>query len=62
MSVVSGIVKTGVPDIDKRLVMTDLRRAALLLTDKVGTLAIYLKETAETEAIAASGRGSRSWR
>lgn len=52
--VVSGIASVGVPEIDKRLVLADLAPVQkLLLTDKVGTLSIYLKETADTEAIAA---------
>jgi putative ABC transport system permease protein len=62
--IVRGIVKTGVPDIDRRLVMTDIRAVQrLLLTDKVGTLAIYLKDTAQTGAMAAQVKASiRSWR
>ena len=51
--VVSGIASVGVPDIDKRLVLADLASVQkLLLSDKVGTLAIYLKETADTDAVA----------
>jgi putative ABC transport system permease protein len=50
---VSGIASVGVPEIDKRLVLADLVAVQrLLLSDKVGTLSIYLKETADTEAIA----------
>ncbi|MDP2809312.1 MAG: ABC transporter permease [Rhodocyclaceae bacterium] len=50
---VSGIASVGVPEIDKRLVLADLASVQkLLLSDKVGTLSIYLKETADTEAIA----------
>ena len=52
--IVRGIVKTGVPDIDRRLVMTDFRAVQrLLLSDKVGTLAIYLKDTAQTDGMTA---------
>ena len=51
--IVSGIATVGVPDIDKRLVLADLASAQkLLLSDKVGTLAIYLRETADTGAVA----------
>lgn len=51
---VSGIVSVGVPEIDKRLVLADLGAVQkLLLTDKVGTLSIYLKDTAATDATAA---------
>lgn len=55
--VVSGIASVGVPEIDKRLVLADLAAVQkLLLSDKVGTLSIYLKETADTEAVAARVR------
>ncbi len=55
--VVSGIASVGVPEIDKRLVLADLASVQkLLLSDKVGTLSIYLKETADTGAIAARVR------
>ena len=67
--VVRGIVRTGVPDIDRRLVMTDIRAVQrLLLTDKVGTLALYLKDTAQTAAMAAQVKAAnpelavRTWR
>jgi putative ABC transport system permease protein len=67
--VVSGIASVGVPDIDKRLVLADLLSVQkLLLSDKVGTLAIYLRETADTEAVAARVRemqpdlAVKSWR
>jgi putative ABC transport system permease protein len=67
--VVSGIASVGVPDIDKRLVLADLASVQkLLLSDKVGTLAIYLKETADTEAVAARvremqpGLAVKTWR
>ena len=67
--VVSGIASVGVPEIDKRLVLADLASVQkLLLSDKVGTLSIYLKETADTEAIAARvremqpGLAVKTWR
>ncbi|MBR7793959.1 ABC transporter permease [Undibacterium sp. FT147W] len=42
---VSGIVTTGVPDIDKRLVYTDIRTAqSLLHTDKVSSLGVFLSD------------------
>ena len=51
---VKGVVTVGVPDIDKRLVLTDVAAAQkLLLTDKVSTLSVYLRQTADTDAIAA---------
>lgn len=51
---VRGIVSVGVPDIDKRLVLADIGAVQkLLLSDKVGTLAVYLKDTARTDAVAA---------
>lgn len=67
--VVSGIASVGVPDIDKRLVLADLASVQkLLLSDKVGTLAIYLRETADTGAVAARvremqpGLAVKTWR
>jgi putative ABC transport system permease protein len=67
--VVSGIASVGVPDIDKRLVLADLASVQkLLLSDKVGTLAIYLRETADTEVVAARvremqpGLAVKTWR
>lgn len=55
--IVSGIASVGVPDVDRRLVLAELASVQkLLLSDKVGTLSIYLKETADTEAIAARVR------
>ena len=42
---VSGIVTTGVPDIDKRLVYTDIRTAqSLLHTEKVSSLGVFLSD------------------
>ena len=67
--VVSGIASVGVPDIDKRLVLADLASVQkLLLSDKVGALAIYLRETADTAAVAARvremqpGLAVKTWR
>ncbi len=52
---VSGIVSVGVPDIDRRLVYTDIAAVQrLLLTDKVSTLSIYLRDKEGTDALAAS--------
>lgn len=42
---VSGIVTTGIPDIDKRLVYTDIHTAqSLLHTDKVSSLGVFLSD------------------
>ena len=58
--IVSGIASVGVPDVDRRLVLADLASVQkLLLSDKVGTLSIYLRETADTEAVAARVREMR---
>jgi putative ABC transport system permease protein len=52
--VVRGIISVGVIDIDRRLVMTDVAAVQkLLLTDKVSTLSVYLKDTGGTDATAA---------
>ncbi|HEY8069673.1 MAG TPA: FtsX-like permease family protein [Burkholderiales bacterium] len=52
---VSGIVTVGVPDIDKRLVYADIAAVQkLLLTDKVSTLSVYLRDKDDTDAAAAS--------
>ncbi len=51
--VVRGVISTGVPDIDKRLVYADIGAAQkLLLTDKVSTLSVYLDTTDSTGAAA----------
>ncbi|HTQ76883.1 MAG TPA: FtsX-like permease family protein, partial [Burkholderiales bacterium] len=53
--VVRGIVGTGVPDIDKRIVMADVGAVQkLLLTDKVSTLSVYLKDIDATGGAAAA--------
>lgn len=52
--VVRGVVSVGVPDIDKRLVLTDVAAVQrLLLTDKVSTLSLYLRDTGTSGAVAA---------
>lgn len=66
---VTGIVSTGIADVDKRLAMVDLATAqALLLSGKVSTLSIYLNDIALTDSTAAalkSGFGAnlevRTW-
>ena len=46
---VKGIVSTGVPDIDKRLVYTDIATAQKLLnTQRVSTLGVFLRSMAAT--------------
>jgi len=48
--VVKGVFSAGTPEIDKRAVLMHLGTAQkLILTDKVSTLAVYLRETADTE-------------
>jgi putative ABC transport system permease protein len=50
---VRGVISVGIPDIDKRLVLTDIAAVQrLLLTDKVSTLSLYLKDTGRTDAVA----------
>jgi putative ABC transport system permease protein len=54
---VTGIVSTGISDIDKRLAMVDLATAqALLLTNKVSTLSVYLDDIALTDTSSAALR------
>jgi len=54
---VSGIVSTGWPEVDKRLVYAPLAAVQkLLLTDKVSTLAVYLESTDQTPAALADWR------
>lgn len=51
---VQGVISVGVPDIDKRLVLVALPTAqALLLTDRVSSLAVHLKDADQTQAMAA---------
>lgn len=55
--IVTGVVSTGIADIDKRLAMVDLSTAqTLLLTDKVSTLSVYLRELDLSDAAAAALR------
>lgn len=49
---VRGIFTVGVPEVDKRLVLTALDTAqGLLVTDKVSTLSVYLWDTEATAAL-----------
>jgi len=58
--VVRGLITVGVSEIDKRLVLTDIAAVQkLLLTDKVSTLSVYLRETGATDAFAARTRAER---
>ena len=67
--IVTGVVSTGIADVDKRLAMVDLKTAqAMLATNKVSTLAVYLDHIDHTDAVAArlkAGKGStldvRTW-
>jgi putative ABC transport system permease protein len=55
---VTGIVSSGIADIDKRLAMVDLATAqALLVSDKVSYLSVYLDELAYSDSLAAAWRG-----
>ncbi len=50
--IVHGIFTLGVPEIDKRILLTNLDTAqSLLLTDKISTLSVYLFETTRTEGV-----------
>jgi putative ABC transport system permease protein len=56
---VTGVVSTGIADIDKRLAIVDLTTAqSLLLTKKVSTLSVYLNNIVQTDAVAAALRAS----
>ena len=66
---VRGTVTVGVPEMDKRLVYTDIATAQkLLLTDKVSTLSVYLRDTDLTDEMAAvlaaraPGHAFQTWR
>jgi putative ABC transport system permease protein len=49
---VSGIVSTGWAELDRRLVYTDVALAQrLLMTDRVSTLSVYLKNLADVDAV-----------
>jgi putative ABC transport system permease protein len=51
---VQGVVSMGAPEIDKRLVMVNVGTAQqLLLTDRISTLAVYLRDTDDTSAMRA---------
>ncbi|GAB2862843.1 ABC transporter permease [Pseudoduganella ginsengisoli] len=51
--VVTGVVSTGIADVDKRLAMVDLSTAQTLLqTQKVSTLSVYLKDLALSDTVA----------
>lgn len=65
---VAGIVSTGWRELDKRLAYTDLDTAKrLLMTDRISTLSVYLKDRAMTPAAwrelaaAAAGHGYKPW-
>jgi putative ABC transport system permease protein len=49
---VQGIFSTGIPDLDKRLVYTDVTTAQkLLVTDKVSSLGVFLNKMQNTEVV-----------
>ncbi|MES2675758.1 MAG: ABC transporter permease [Pseudomonadota bacterium] len=49
---IQGIMTTGVPEMDKRAIYVNIQTAqALLQTEKVSTLSIYLRSTDDTDAI-----------
>jgi len=49
---VVGIVTTGIPEVDKRLVLTHLSQAqALLATDKVSKIMVFLSELEQTQPL-----------
>jgi putative ABC transport system permease protein len=51
---VKGVVSVGVPDVDKRLVLTAVSTAqSLLLTDRISSLAVHLESMDLTDAVAA---------
>lgn len=55
---VTGIVSTGIADVDKRLAMVDLSTAqSLLATQRISSLSVYLDEIEATDATAAELRG-----
>ncbi len=54
---VQGIITTGVPEIDKRILLTRLETAqALLQTTRVSTLSVYLHRTEDTDGMGAEIR------
>jgi len=47
---VQGVMTTGVPDMDKRVIYVNVKTAQnLLLTDKVSSLSVYLRNTEDTD-------------
>lgn len=66
---VTGVVSSGIADIDKRLALVDLATAQeLLVSDKVSYLSVYLDELAHSDAVGAAWRSQyagklevRSW-
>lgn len=66
--IVKGVVSTGVPDIDKRLVFTHIRAAQrLLVTERVSTVGVYLRNMEATVGAQArvkaalAGMAVRTW-
>ncbi|MES2130402.1 MAG: ABC transporter permease, partial [Pseudomonadota bacterium] len=58
--VVTGVVSTGIADVDKRLAMVDLKTAqSMLATNKVSTLSVYLDHIDHTDAMAASLKAAK---
>lgn len=50
--IVRGVFSTGVPEVDKRLVYTDLKTAQKLLhSDRVSTLGVFLSRMEKTDAV-----------
>lgn len=67
--VVRGVVTVGVPELDRRLVQTDVATAQrLLATDRVSSVSVFLRETERTDelraevAAALPDRAVRTWR
>ena len=67
--VVKGVYTVGVPEVDKRAVLVRLDTAQrLLLTDKVSTLSVYLRDLAATETMRGAvsarfpARAVQTWR
>jgi putative ABC transport system permease protein len=66
---VKGIYTVGVPDLDRRAVLVHLETAQrLLLTDRVSTVSVYLKQIEDTDAMLATmarlfpDRALQTWR
>ena len=65
---VCGTMSAGVPEVDKRMIYVDITTAQrLLLTDKVSTLSVYLRDTEQTGAMRSRiatlfpGNALKSW-